>query len=85
MVRQAGGPVFQLSLCIFCPPPPAKTVPRQRTTSRAEEIQVGTAGHTANEGSARGLDPSACQPSIRDAVLVHQRGVTLRYGWIWGL
>ena len=65
--------------------PPARTVPGQRPTSRAGGIQVGTAGYTPHEGSARRLDPSVCQPSIREAVLGHRRDVTLRYGWIWGL
>ena len=46
---------------------------------------MGTAGYTPHEGGARGLDPSGCQPSIREAVLGHQRDVTLRYGWIDGL
>ena len=46
---------------------------------------MGTAGHNPHEGGASGLDPSAYQPSIRDAVLGHQRGVALRYGWISGL
>ena len=27
-----------------------------------------TAGYTPHEGGARGLDPSGCQPSIREAV-----------------
>ena len=46
---------------------------------------MGTAGYTPHAGSARGLDPSGCQPSISEAVLGHRRDVTLRYGWIWGL
>ena len=46
---------------------------------------MGTAGYTPHEGGARGLDPSGCQPSIREAVLGQRRDVTLRYGWIWGL
>ena len=46
---------------------------------------MGMAGYTPHEGGPRGLDPSGCQPSIREAVLGHRRDVTLRYGWIWGL
>ena len=84
MARPARGPVFQVFLCHFVEPP-ARTVLGQQPTSRAGGIQVGTAGYTPHEGSARGLDPSGCQPSIREAVLVHRRDVTLRYGWIWAL
>ena len=46
---------------------------------------MGTAVYTPHEGSARGLDPSGCQPPIKEAMLEHQRDVTLRYGLIWGL
>ena len=46
---------------------------------------MGTAGYTPHEGGTRGLDPSECQTSIREAVLGHRRHITLRYGWIWGL
>ena len=65
--------------------PPARTVPKQRPTSRAGGIQVGTAGYAPQEGGARGLDPSGCQPPIRGAVWGHRRDVTMKYGWIWGL
>ena len=84
MARPARGPVFQV---FFMPilGPPARTVPRQRPTSCAGEIQVGTAGYTQQEGGARGLHPSGYQHSIGEAVLGHRRDVTLRYGWIWGL
>ena len=79
-----GDQFFGCFLCLFLDPP-ARTVPRQRPTSRAGEIQVGTARYTMHEGGARGLDPSGCQPAIREAVLGHRRHVTLKYGWIWGL
>ena len=46
---------------------------------------MGTAGRNPHEGGARGLDPSACQFSIGDAVLGQRRGVALMYGWISGL
>ena len=46
---------------------------------------MDTAEYTPQKGSAKGLDPSGCQPSIKEAVLGHRRDVTLRYAWIWGL
>ena len=84
MARPARGPVFQV---FFMPifRTPRKDSTQAATSSRAEGTQVGTAGYTPHEGGARGLDPSGCQPSIREAVLGHRRDVTLKYGWIWGL
>ena len=77
MARPARGPVFQLFFMPFLDPS-ARTVPRQRPTSHTEGIQVGNAGYTPQRGGARGLDPLGCQPSIREAVLGHQRDITLR-------
>ena len=84
MVRPARGPVFHVFFMQFLNPL-ARTVPRQQPTSRAKGRQVGTAGYTPWEGGARWLDPLGCQSFIRKAVLGHQRDITLRYGWIWGL
>ena len=81
---QRGDQFFKCLLCQFWTPP-TRTAPRQRPTSRARGIQVGTVGYTPHEPGARRSHPSGCQPSIREAVLGHRRDVTLRYGGIWGL
>ena len=84
MARPGRGPVFQ----VFSMPildPPQGQYPGSDLRVAPEEYRWVQQGNTPHEGGARGLDPSECQPPIREAVLGHRRDVTLRYGWIWGL
>ena len=79
MARAARVPVFQVFFMRVLDPP-ARTIPRQRPTSRARGIQVGTAGYIPHEGGTRGLDPSGCQPSIEGGSVGTPEG---RYPDVW--
>ena len=56
MVRPARGPLFQVFFYHFFDPP-ARTVPRQRPTSRVGGILVDSAGYAPEEGGAGWVGP----------------------------
>ena len=80
---QRGDQFLRFLLCQFWTP--CKDSTQAATYESRRRNTGGYGGIYPHEGGARGLDPSGCQPSIREAVLGHRRDVTLRYGWIWGL